>query len=310
MPLAPEYVAMFEQMATQEPAPPIYELSPEQGRELYRMMRPVVEELPAHKIENVTVPGSLGDIPARIYTPEGDGPFGVLVYFHGGGWVIGDCDTCDAVCREISSLANLVVVSVDYRMAPEDPYPAAVVDAYDATAWAGANMAALNGNGKLGVAGESAGGNLSAVVSLKAREEGGPAIAFQCLLYPVTDCSMSQGSYSENGEGYVLEEATMRWFWDTYCPDAAQRSEPLASPLLADDLSNLPKALVVTAEFDPLRDEGEAYAEALKAAGTEASWVRYDGMVHDFFGTAAMFESSRKGFLETIEAFKSNLNQE
>lgn len=308
MPLAPEYVAMFEQMAQQEPAPPIWQMTPEQGREMYRAMRPVIEALPAHKIENQVISGTQGDIPIRIYTPEGDGPFGVLVYFHGGGWVIGDCDVCDAACREISTLAQLVVVSVDYRMAPEDIYPASVVDAYDATRWAASSMDALNGNGRLGVAGESAGGNLSAVVSLKARDEGGPDIDFQCLLYPVVDHSMSQGSYEENGEGYILEKPTMNWFWDLYCPDVELRKEAYASPLLAEDLSNLPKALVVTAEFDPLRDEGEAYAQALSAAGNEAEAVRYNGMVHDFFATAPLFESARKGFLETIDALKTNLN--
>ncbi|NKC01550.1 MAG: alpha/beta hydrolase fold domain-containing protein [Pseudomonadales bacterium] len=308
MPLAPEYAAMFEQLAAQEPGPPIYELSPADARELYRAMRPVVPELPVHKIVDQTITGSLGDIPVRIYTPGGDGPYGVLVYFHGGGWVIGDCDTCDAVCREISTLGDLVVVSVDYRMAPEDVYPASVIDAYDATAWASNHMADLNGNGKLGVAGESAGGNLSAAVSLKARDEDGPEIAFQCLLYPVTDSDLSRPSYAANGEGYILETATMAWFWDTYCPDQARRSEAHAAPLRAADLGNLPAALIVTAEFDPLRDEGEAFAEALKSAGNEAEWVRYDGMVHDFFGTAVVFESSRAGFLETVDALKTHLN--
>jgi acetyl esterase len=308
MPLAPEYAAMFEQLAAQEPAPPIYELSPADARELYRAMRPVVPELPVHKITDRTIAGTLGDIPARIYTPAGDGPHGVLVYFHGGGWVIGDCDTCDAVCREISTLAGLVVVSVDYRMAPEDIYPASVIDAYNATAWANSHMADLNGNGKLGVAGESAGGNLSAAVCLKARDENGPAIAFQCLLYPVTDSDLSRPSYAANGEGYILETATMAWFWDTYCPDPSLRTQALAAPLHADNLTNLPAALVVTAEFDPLRDEGEAYADALKAAGNQAEWVRYDGMVHDFFGTAVAFESARTGFLETVDALKSHLN--
>jgi len=308
MPLAAEYVAMFEQLAEQEPAPPIYEMTPEQGRELYRAMRPVIPELPVHQSEDRTISGTLGDIPLRIYTPEGEGPFGILMNFHGGGWVIGDLDTADAVCRQMATMAGVVVVSVDYRMAPENPYPAAVTDAYDATRWAADNMAALNGNGKLGVIGESAGGNLSAVVSLKAREEGGPKINFQCLLYPVTDCDLSRGSYVENGEGYILETKTMQWFWDTYCPDASQRQEPYASPIRAADLSKLPPALIVTAEFDPLRDEGEAYGEALDAAGTEATVVRYDGLVHDFMATAPLFECSRAGLEATVKAIRQHLN--
>lgn len=308
MPLAAEYVAMFEQMAEQEPAPPIYEMTTEQARELYRTMRPVIAELPVQRSEDRTIPGTLGDIPVRIYTPEGQGPFGVLVNFHGGGWVIGDLDTADAVCRQMATMAGVVVVSVDYRMAPEDPYPAAVIDAYDATKWAADNMNTLNGNGKLGVIGESAGGNLSAVVSLKAREEGGPNIHFQCLLYPVTDCDLSRASYQENGEGYILETRTMQWFWDTYCPDASRRAEPHASPMRAADFSNLPPALIVTAEFDPLRDEGEAYGDALNAAGSQATVVRYDGLVHDFMATAPLFECSKTALHGTVDAIKQHLN--
>ena len=308
MPLAPEYQALFAELATQDPAPGLWEMTPEQGREMYRAMRPLIEELPIHQVVDQTIPGTQGDIPLRIYTPEGDGPFGVLMFFHGGGWVIGDLDTADAVCRQICTGADVVVVSVDYRMAPEAPYPAAVTDAYDATAWASANMAALNGNGKLGVTGESAGGNLSAVVALRARDAGGPKINFQCLLYPVVDCDMSRASYAENGEGYLLETKSMAWFWDTYCPDPARREEPDASPIRAADLGNLPPALVVTAEFDPLRDEGMAYAAALDAAGTEATAVCYDGMVHDFFATAVMFESSRVGFMATLSAYRQHLN--
>lgn len=308
MPLAPEYAAMFEQMAQQDPAPPLWEMTPAQGREMYHAMRPLNPELPIHASHDQIIEGTRGQIPVRVYQPAGAGPFGALVYYHGGGWVIGDLDTCDSVCREIATLANLVVVSVDYRMAPEAPYPAAVDDSYDAVRWVAEQQTALNLNGKIGVAGESAGGNLAAVVSQKARDEGGPQIAFQCLLYPVTDCDVSRPSYAANGTGYILETPAMEWFWDTYCPDASQRQEPYASPIRASDLSNLPPALVVTAEFDPLRDEGEAYADALQAAGNDARWVRYDGMVHDFFATAAVFESSRKGFLATVEALQAHLN--
>jgi acetyl esterase len=311
MPLAPEYEAMFAQLAEaakEQPAPALWEMSPTEGREMYRAMRPVNPELPIHGYIDRTIPGTLGEIPVRIYTPEGAGPFGVLVYFHGGGWVIGDLDTSDAVCREITTLSGVVVMSVDYRMAPEHPYPAAVIDSFDATAWASEHMQALNGNGKLAVAGESAGGNLSAVVCLKARDENGPKIDFQCLMYPVTDCDMTRQSYIDNGEGYLLEKQSMEWFWNTYCPDQAKRREPHASPLLAENLQGLPPALVMTAEFDPLRDEGEAYAEALNAAGTEATVVRYDGLVHDFLATAAIFECSRTGLLATVSALKQHLN--
>lgn len=308
MPLADEYAAMFAELAQQDPAPALSDMSPAEGREMYRAMRPLIEELPVQSCVDRTIQGSLGDIPMRIYTPQGDGPFGVLMNFHGGGWVIGDLDTSDAVCRQLATHAGVVVVSVDYRMAPEDPYPAAVIDAYDATCWAADHMSELNGNGKLGVTGESAGGNLSAVVCLKARDQAGPRIDFQCLLYPVTDCDFSRLSYQENGEGYLLETATMHYFWDLYCPDKAQRKEPYASPLRADNLAGLPPALIVTAEFDPLRDEGEAYGKALKAAGNDATVVCYDGLVHDFMATAAFFECSRKGLEDTVQIIKQHLN--
>ncbi|MEM7097445.1 MAG: alpha/beta hydrolase [Pseudomonadota bacterium] len=308
MPLAPEYAAMFEQLAGEEPAPPLWEMTPAQGREMYRAMRPLIDELPIGSVENQTIHGSQGQIPLRVYRPATSGPHGVLMYFHGGGWVIGDLDTGDAVCRQLAEHCDVIVISVDYRMAPEDIYPAAVNDCYEATCWAAENMQALNGNGKLGVTGESAGGNLSAVMCLKARDEGGPKINFQCLLYPVTDCDMNRGSYAENGEGYLLELKSMVWFWDNYCPDSAVRSEPYASPIRAGNLGNLPPALVVTAEFDPLRDEGMAYAEALDAAGTEATAICYDGLVHDFFATAVMFECSKAAFNATVSALKQHLN--
>ena len=309
MPLAPEYAAMFEQLAAaEEPTPPLWEMTPEQGREMYSAMRPLIPDIPIHGCEDISISGTEGDIPLRIYTPEGEGPFGILMYFHGGGWVIGDLDTGDAVCRMLANACGVVVVSVDYRMAPEDPYPAAVHDCYDATCWAAANTSQLKGNGKLGVTGESAGGNLSAVVCLRARDEQGPKINFQCLLYPVTDCDLTRASYQENGEGYLLETNSMQWFWDTYCPAQERRQEPWASPIQAASLSQLPPALVVTAEFDPLRDEGMAYAEALDAAGTEATAICYEGLVHDFFATAVMFECSKVGFDATVAALKQHLN--
>jgi acetyl esterase len=308
MPLSPEYQAMFEQLAAADPAPPLWEMTPEQGREMYHLARPVINELPVGDIINQNIPGPKGDIPVRIYFPKEAGTFGTLLYFHGGGWVIGGLDTCDAVCREISLLSNVTVVSVDYRMAPEAKYPAAVDDCYAALEWAGENGELLKANGKLGVAGESAGGNLSAAITLKSKDLKGPKIDFQCLLYPVTDCDLTRQSYKDNGQGFLLETQSMLWFWDIYCPDKEKREEAYASPLRSEDLSDLPKALVVTAEFDPLRDEGEAYAEALIKAGSRATYKCYEGMVHDFFSTATAFESSRVGLLETIETIKAELS--
>jgi acetyl esterase len=308
MALAPEYQAMFDQLAKNGPAPGISDLPVPDGRSVYRSMRPVNSELPVHKIEDFNIEGPLGEIPVRVYGPAGDGPFGVLVYFHGGGWVIGDIDTADAVCRELSTLAELVVVSVDYRLAPEHLYPAAVVDSYAVVCWVAENQRQLNGNGKIGVAGESAGGTIAAVMSQMARDENGPTIAFQCLLYPVIDHDLGRESYALNGAGYLLETATMKWFWDTYCPDEAARKHPSASPIRAESLADLAPALIMTAEFDPLRDEGEAYGAALNAAGGTAEVVRCEGLVHDFLSTAAVFECSRAPFLSAVEKLKSHLN--
>lgn len=305
MPLVPEYQALLAQMA-EAGGPPITELSPAEAREMYRLMRPLNPDIVVGTVRDRTIPGPAGPVPVRVYTPPGDGPFPVFVNFHGGGWVIGDLDTADAVCRDICATAGCVVVSVDYRLAPEHPYPAAVDDAFAATRWAAGNMAEISGNGRLAVGGESAGGNLAAVVSARARDQGGPDIHFQLLLYPVTDCDLDRASYLENGQGYLLERDTMRWFWDHYCPDLAERRRADASPVRAD-LSNLPPALVVTAEFDPLRDEGEAYAAALEAAGARVEAVRYPGLVHDFFATARVIPSSNEGLQHACRRLREAL---
>ena len=306
MPLAPEYQAMLAELA-ETPAPPFTELTPAEGREMYRLMRPVNPELKVADVVDRSIESPAGAVPVRIYTPAGDGPFPVYVNLHGGGWVIGDLDTADAVCRDMCASVPAVVVSVDYRLAPEYLYPAAVDDSYAAVCWAADNMPLLNGNGKLAVGGESAGGNLAAVVCLKARDENGPDIDFQLLLYPVTDADLSRQSYLDNAEGYILETATMKWFWDYYCPDVATRSEPYASPIKAENLTNLPPALVITAEFDPLRDEGMAYAAALNTAGGKADATCYEGLVHDFFATAQIFQASRPGFEQACQALREAL---
>jgi acetyl esterase len=306
MPLVPEYQALLADLAAQN-GPSIADMAPGEAREMYRMMRPASPDLTVGAVADRSIPGPAGDIPVRIYSPEGKGPFPVFVNFHGGGWVIGDLDTADAVSRDICRTAGCVVVSVDYRLAPEHPFPAAVDDAYAATVWVADNMHAIGGNGRLAVGGESAGGNLAAVVCLRARDQGGPAIDFQLLAYPVTDCDFGRPSYTQNGQGYLLELTTMRWFWDHYCPDPERRKHPDASPLHAGSLTRLPPALVVTAEFDPLRDEGEAFAAALRNAGVEADSVRYDGLVHDFFATAQVFPSSRAGFEQACQALRRAL---
>jgi acetyl esterase len=299
---------MFEQLAANGPAPKLSELPIAVAREGYRLSRPVNPDLAIHAIENRTIDGPLGNIPIRIYRPAGDGLFGTLVYFHGGGWVIGDLDTCDSVCREIATLAGVVVVSVDYRLAPEHVFPAAVNDCYAAVLWAAEHATELAGNGKIGVAGESAGGTLATVMAQMTRDQGGPALVFQGLFYPVVEADMKRQSWSDNGAGYLLETAIMEWFWETYCATVTDRDDPRTAPIKAANLANLPPALVLTAEYDPLRDEGEAYGEALQAAGSKAQIMRCEGLVHDFLSTAAVFDCSRGPLLATVEQLKTYLN--
>ena len=214
------------------------------------------------------IPGPAGELRVRVYTPEVDGPLPVIVYFHGGGWVLYDLDTFNPICRDLANAAGAIVVAVAYRLAPENPFPAAVDDAYATVCWVAAHAGEIGGDGtRIAVAGDSAGGNLSAVMALRCRDEGGPALAFQLIINPVTDCSLDTASYHEFAEGLFLTHDQMRWYWDHYVADPAERTHPWASPLRADRPVGLPPALVFTAENDPLRDEGEAYAARLAESG-------------------------------------------
>ncbi len=243
---------------------------------------------PAADIATVTeriMQGPGGDLKLRIYRPVGQGPFPLLVFFHGSGFVLCSLDTHDGMCRNLCAGAQCVVVSVDYRLAPENKFPAGLDDCVFATSWVSEHAAELEGDaGRIVVGGDSAGGNLAAAAALRMRDEGGPPLLGQLLIYPVTDYhTPGTPSYSENADGYGLTRDTMVWFWDHYLNDPSEAAEPYASPLRARDLSGLPAALVVTAEYDPLRDEGEYYAVKLRAAGTPATTSRWDGMNHGFF---------------------------
>jgi len=256
--------------------------------ELRNMMQ--TGELPVEDVartEDRVIPGADGtELPIRIYWPStSDEPLPVVVFFHGGGWVIGGIDSHDGQVREMVNRTGMVYVSVDYRLAPEARFPAAAEDCYAATQWVAANAADIGADAaRLGVAGDSAGGNLAAVVALMARDRGGPAIAHQLLIYPCCDMdSNAWPSQTENGTGYFLTKESMDWFYGQYA-DVADRDNPYASPIRADDLSGLPPACVITAEFDPLRDEGEAYGARLQEAGVDCEVHRYDGMFHGFFG--------------------------
>jgi acetyl esterase len=252
---------------------------------------PPATPTPVARVEDRHIPGPAGDMTVRIYWPEAGSPAPLVVFFHGGGFVLCSLDSHDELCRALCREAGVVLVSVDYRLAPEAPYPAAADDCYAALAWAVSNAAELGADPtRVAVAGDSAGGNLAAVTALRARDLGGPALRHQCLIYPVTDCRFDTPSYIENAEGYFLTAEAMRWFWSHYLQDMGRAAEPYASPLRAPSLAGLPPALVITAEYDPLRDEGEHYAQALSAAGVSTTLRRYDGMIHGFVTLAEIFE--------------------
>lgn len=257
-------------------------------------------------IENIIIPGPAGEIPIRIYTPECEKHFPVLVYFHGGGWVIDNLDTHDNVCRSLCKGAACVVVSVDYRLAPENKFPAAVEDCYSATKWVADNAIVFNGDpSRIAVGGDSAGGNLAAVVSLMSRDKGSPFLIYQLLIYPVTNLStFHTESYRSYAAGYFLTKADMAWFRGLYLNKKRDAFNPQVSPLLAKDLSRSVPALVITCELDVLRDEGESYARRLGEASVKVKLVRYNGMIHAFFNFVGMFDQSRIAMNATCSSLR------
>ena len=306
MPLDPECRMLMDQL--EGTMRPFNELSVAEARAAIGAMAAAsgVPEDVAN-VENRTIPGPAGEIPVRVYRPESAAPLPVLVYFHGGGWVIGNIDTHDPLCRHLANAVGCVVVSVDYRLAPEHPYPAAIEDAYAATAWVAENAALIGGDPRrIAVGGDSAGGNLSAAVSLMARDKGRPSLVFQLLVYPVTDVpGTDYPSYRENGAGYFLTADMMHWFWNHYCGAKANVADPYLCPVRAKDVAKAPPAFVVTAEFDPLRDEGEAYARRLREAGVPVELKRYPGMIHGFFGMGALLAGARQATAEAAAALRS-----
>jgi acetyl esterase len=285
MPLLPEVQQLLAALDAAG-LPPFEHMTVPQAREAAKGFIDLQGEPEEIATEDRTIPGPAGDIPVRVYTPAGDGPKPVILYFHGGGWVIGDLDVCDNPVRRIANTTGAVVVSVDYRLAPEHFYPAAFDDSYAATVWVAEHAAELGGDPeRIATCGDSAGGNLAAAIAIAARDRQGPRLAAQLLLYPVTDFDFTTGSYEENGEGYLLTRGSMQWFWAHYLGPQELGKDPFACPARADDLVGLPPAFVATAEFDPLRDEGEAYAANLRTAGVDVTAKRYDGMVHGFAWT-------------------------
>ena len=305
MPLDPQAQKLADAFATLN-LKPVEESTPDEARESMRSRTAALgpfEDVAAVADHRVPVLG--GEITVRSYTPAGTGPRPALVFYHGGGWVIGDLYTHDGICRSLANAAGCVVASVDYRLAPESKYPVAAEDSYAGFSWVMANAARLGIDGRrVAVGGDSAGGNLAAVVSLMARDRNMSAPVQQTLIYPVTNHDLDTPSYRENATGFLLTRDAMRWFWDHYLAREAQGKEPDASPLLASSLTGLAPALVITAGCDPLRDEGEAYAARLRDAGVPVTLTRYEGMFHGFFRMTRLLDKARAALDEVAGSLR------
>ena len=306
-PLDPQASAVIRYLA--QLAHPSFEKVPaSEARRLYRetraALRPPAPALPV--VGDLNAEGTAGSIPLRLYRPS-NGVLPALIYFHGGGWVLGDLDTHDALCRQLAAQAGVVVIAVDYRLAPEHPFPAAVDDCYSATAWIASNAVALGiDNTRLAVGGDSAGGGLAAVMTLMARRDG-PALTFQILVYPVTDLRAESESYSKYADGYLLTRNMMRWYIAQYAPTEDDVRDWRASPLLAPSVDGVPPALVITAGLDPLRDEGEAYARRLEEAGVPVDYMCLGGMIHGFLTMGGKIDTANRAVSHIASALRQRL---
>ena len=291
MPLDPQVQAMRDK-ALADGAPPLYTLSIEEARaaDLAAIQAAAGTGEPVFSVENRGLEGPAGKLPIRCYRPSSDTSLPTLIYFFGGGWTLGNLDTSDAICRTLTNAVPCQVFAVEYRLAPEHKFPAAVDDCYAATQLIAAEVAPS----PVAVAGDSAGGNLAAVVSLLSRDRGGPDLAAQVLIYPNTDQRGDTDSMRAGTDPALFNRHSVAWYWNHYLSSPEDGLSPLVSPLLADDVSDLPPALVITAEYDPLRDEGEAYAARLGSAGVPVEMTRYAGMPHGFVGMAGILEGGRQ----------------
>lgn len=300
--------ALLESMEAQG-APPLASLTPAEARigSAARFKALGGEPEALARVEDHFVPGPAGDIPVRLYAGEQGGLRPALIYFHGGGFVLGNLDTHDPICRALAKESGATVIAVDYRLAPEHKFPAAVEDAHAVTKWLGANAQRLGIDpNRIAIGGDSAGGDLATVIAMRCRDAGGPPLAMQVLIYPVIDMSgFETASYRELSEGYFLGRAEMLWFADHYLPSREAGRNPEASPLLAPDLTRLPPALVITAEFDPLRDEGEAYARRLQQAGVPVTLTRYPGTIHGFVVMRGVLNSGRQAIREVAQFIRT-----
>lgn len=299
---------LLDQMAA-NPMPKIWEIPPTAGREMYKGMSAMLDpqNVPIGKVEDRKVPGPGGDIPVRIYTPVGGGAAALpaVVFFHGGGFVIGDLNTHDALCRQISNEAKARVIAVDYRLAPEHKFPAAADDCFAALKWVAdqASTIGVDAN-RIAVCGDSAGGNLSAVVCQLAKKAGGPRIVYQVLMYPTTIAHAQTPSMAAFGKGYFLEREAMDWFFDSYVPKGHDLKDPKLAPFWGD-VTGLPPAYVITAGFDPLKDEGKQYADKMAAAGVAVTYKDYPAMVHGFFNMSGIVPQAKDAIHEVAAKLKA-----
>lgn len=295
MPLHPQLQAIRDRLEREQP-PRLYTMPIEDARaaDLAATVAGAGHAEPVASVTDTVIHGPAGDQRIRVYRPAGDGHWPVLVYFFGGGWSLGTLDTCDGVCRMLTNATPCVTVAVSYRLAPEHKFPAAVEDCYSGAAWAVAHAAEIGGDpARVAVGGDSSGGNLAAAVTLLARQRGGPRFAHQLLVYPNTDYQAATPSLREADDAYFFNAEAVEWYWGMYLASSQDGASPLASPLREPDLSGLPPATVITAEHDPLRDEGERYAARLAEAGVPVELRRYDGMVHAFFTMIGVLDVAR-----------------
>lgn len=287
---------------------PLHEMTPPEARAMSAGLAELAGEPPKmHRVDDLSITAPGGQIPLRVVIPS-SAPRGVVIWFHGGGWVIGSVAESDVLARKLAAATDCAVVNVDYRMAPEHRFPVAADDCYRALLWAAEQQRSIAGRPvPLIVGGDSAGGNLAAVTALRARDRGRPPLALQLLVYPVTDAEFDRPSYVAPDNQLLLTRESMRWFWDHYVPDPEQRRHPDASPLRASDLSGLPPAVVLTAEHDVLRDEGELYAKRLVDAGVPTTLRRFPGQLHGFFTLINLLPAHEAGLAFAAEQIDRHL---
>jgi acetyl esterase len=304
MSLHPQIAALLERVA-RSPLPPYHTVAAHVARRIYRDTRSVLAPRPP-ELADVRLLVVSNSVAVRAYRPVSGEALPALMFFHGGGWTIGDLDTHDVVCRQLALGARCMVFSVDYRLAPEHPFPAAVDDCFEATRYVHANAARLNVDpARIAVGGDSAGGNLAAVVALIARDQGAPPLAYQLLIYPATDQRCAFPSHERNGSGYLLTSEGIRFFRSGYLPRESDRTDWRASPLLAASHANLPPAFVLTAGYDPLLDEGRAYAERLAKAGVEVTYREFADMVHGFVLFGGVVDTANAAVAECCERLRA-----